>query len=140
MIVGALVSRIERGSGYASIDIAQILSELKAKEALPVLVTMLDLKPLFTTLNTRPIVYAVVAFGTPAIPYLEKALNEGRLENRQEACIALGFIGGRKARAVLESLLTTEAGRDVIEYAKSALSEIAASDARTHSLLRRERR
>jgi HEAT repeat protein len=103
------------------------LSELRAVEALDLIVGHLDHKGLFSSfsLNMRPMVDAVVGFGEAAVPYLEKALSGDRILVRKEACVALANIGGARAQKVLEKALQNESDEAVIKSIRGGLSEIA---------------
>ena len=107
--------------------IAHLLSQLKAVETLDLIVRELDQKgllPSMLSLNTAPMVDAIVGFGEAAVPYLEKALAVERLSLKQKACIALGEIGGAKAKRCLERALQRESDQDVIWFIKDGLQEI----------------
>ena len=67
----------------------------------------------------------VIAFGEPALPYLEEALQDNRSKVREEACVALGYIGGETAKTILQKNLEMESNERIITSLKGALQEIA---------------
>ena len=117
----------DRTSADTRIFIARLLSELKAVETLELLVGHLDLRGTYASLSLtiRPMVDVVVRFGPIALPYLENALSSDNISLRQEACVALGLIGGEQAKRVLQGAAKKESNEDVMEYIKGGLSEIA---------------
>ena len=126
-VIAALVETFQSDPSDTRFYIAHLLSQLKAVETLDLIVRELDQKgllPSMLSLNTAPMVDAIVGFGEAAVPYLEKALAVERLSLKQKACIALGEIGGAKAKRCLERALQRESDQDVIWFIKDGLQEI----------------
>lgn len=128
-VIRALVSTLEDADhpSDARIYAADLLGKLRAIEGVDAMVANLDLKGSFSSLslNSRPMVSAVVQIGEGAISRLEQALYANEQAIRAEASVALGFIGGKRAKRALERALLNETDGEVIAYLKGALSEIA---------------
>jgi len=116
----------EHASSDTRIYIAYLFSEIRAVEALDLIAQYLDIKGSFSSLSLSimPMVDAIVRYGELAVPYLEKALSNGNILIREQACVALGFIGGDDAERVLQRTLIEQPDSAVIEYALGALREI----------------
>lgn len=108
------------------IRMAYLLSKLGAVEAIDILVNEIDLRGTVSSLslNSRPMVDVLANFGEAALPYLVRALRDERIIVRQDASIALGYIGGDNARKALQEALRGEPNEAVVEYIRGALSEI----------------
>lgn len=109
-------------------DAAEIVGELRAVEAIDVLVKYLD----FTDgvvgfpLANRPAVNALVGIGKPAVPNLISALLEREgTRIRINAAEALGFIGTRQARKGLQRALVSEQDKSAVCEIGRALSLIS---------------
>lgn len=88
-----------------------ILADLKATEALDLLVKHLDLSSGMwsSTMSHRPTLLAVMRFGPPAVPALENVLRQSPVRNtRLDAVYCLAAIGGLEARHVLERAVDTD--------------------------------
>jgi HEAT repeat protein len=119
---------MEKGRYQAWYDAAAILGELRAAEAIDVLVKYLD----FTDgivgfpLANRPAVNALVRIGEPAVPKLISTLLEGEgTRIRINAAEALGFIGDRHAREGLGRAVVSEQDKSVAYEIRRALSLIS---------------
>ena len=128
VVIDSLVEVFDRQSVISDIRIyiAYLLSEIKAVEALDTLVQHLDTTGSFSSLSLtiNPMVDAIVRYGDVAVPHLEKGLANGTIKVREQACAALGFIGGEKAENVLRRALNGQADRDVRECVAGALIQI----------------
>jgi HEAT repeat protein len=105
-------------------DAADVIGELRATQALDVLIKYLDFTSgdFSLSVDTRPAVKALVQIGKPAVPKLIAALSTAnRSSVRADAAEALGRIGSLKARQALERALKTEQDKDVIGQIKWAL-------------------
>jgi HEAT repeat protein len=89
---------------------SEVLAELKAIEALDVLIRHLNYTDIVRSYSlwSMPTLRAVVSMGKAAVPKLATALAEGPTLIRARAISAIGLIGGREGRDALESALRTE--------------------------------
>jgi len=89
-----------------------LLAELKATEALDLLVSNLDLSDGWSTSISQshfPALVAVLKIGPPAIPKLQIVLrNDSQAYRRNFAAFAIAYIGGSQARRALTSALPGE--------------------------------
>ena len=94
---------------------AELLGELKATEALDVLIACTDCTNGISGLSSyrRPALRALIMIGPEAIPKLTEALNDSRPTTRRYAALALGEIGGAEAKKALERALLSEQDKDV---------------------------
>jgi hypothetical protein len=108
------------------LDAAYLLAELKAVTALDIFFANLELVRglSIASPNIRPVWNYIVLIGDAAIPYLAETLSKGNSLKRQQACLVLGFIGGAKARRLLEKVSLTETDSEVKEGLKYGLQEI----------------
>lgn len=108
------------------IYIAYLLSEIKAVEALDILVQHLDTTGSFSSLslNANPMVAAVVRYGDVAVPHLEKGLFNGTSKVREQACVALGLIGGEQSEKAIRRALNEQGDTNVRDCAAGALRQI----------------
>jgi len=127
-LIQALISVVQDQKAFPEtrIDAAWLLGKLRSLESLNILVKYLDLKGIAgsISLTFHPMVSIIVEMGEIAIPYLEKAMNDEKISIREEASLALGEIGGEKAKKVLERALSTETEESVKEAIKWNLNEI----------------
>ena len=128
-VIRALISTLQdvEHASDTRIYAADLLGKLRAVEGVDAMVANLDLKGSFSSLslNSRPMVSAVVQIGERAISRLEQALHENGQAIRAEASVALGFIGGKRAKRALDGALQIETDEKVRAYLRGALSEIA---------------
>ncbi len=89
---------------------ADMLAELKATEALDLLVANIQLTDgLSTSLSHCPAVVAILKMGAPAIPKLQTVLsNDSDPFRRKLAALCIAYIGGSQARRALTSALPEE--------------------------------
>lgn len=101
----------------------ELLGELKATEALDVLIECIDCNDGFAGLSFDhyPALKAITVIGEPAVPKLTAALNHDRAATRSAAASALGTIGGAEAMEALESALRQERDENVIAHIRIAL-------------------
>src|SRR6185503_20598483 len=80
---------------------ASLLADLKATEALELLIANIDLTDGWSTSISQshtPALVAILNIGTPAIPKLQIALNNDLVPHRRRlAALAIAHIGGRQA-------------------------------------------
>ncbi len=115
----------QRETPYATwYDVADLLGELRATEAIGELVKRLDYNDGTVGLSNAhwPAVRALIKIGEPAVPELARALNEGTVLIRGFAAGALGQIGGSQAKQALERALGTERDESVRESIRRALA------------------
>jgi HEAT repeat protein len=96
-------------------DVADVLGELKATEAIGEFVKQLDYNDGTVGLSLAhwPAARALIKIGDAAVPELARALNEGTVSIRGFAALALGQIGGSQAKQALERALGTERDESV---------------------------
>lgn len=96
-------------------DVADLLGDLRATEAIGELVKQLDYNNGILGLSNAhwPAVRALIKIGDAAVPELAKALKEGTVSIRGFAALALGQIGGPQARGALERALEIEKDQSV---------------------------
>lgn len=89
---------------------ASLLADLKAIEALDLLIANIDLTDNFSIkLSDCPPMVAIRKFGAPAIPKLQIALTNDPVPHRRRfAAFAIADIGGSQARTALKSALPNE--------------------------------
>jgi hypothetical protein len=91
---------------------ASLLAELKATEALDLLIANINLTDGWsTTINEHhtPALVAILRIGQPAIPKLQIVLTNDSLPARRHfAAFAIAYIGGSQARRALKSALLAE--------------------------------
>jgi hypothetical protein len=90
---------------------ANLLAELKATEALDLLIANIALNDGFpSSLDDFPAVVAILRIGVPAIPKLQTVLsNDSAPDRRRFAALCIAYIGGAEARKALTSALPSEA-------------------------------
>lgn len=105
---------------------ADVLGELRAAEAIDVLVRNLDYEGLVTRCSSSaPLMKAVIKIGELSIPKLAEALSGHNEIIRYRAGQALGEIGGEQGKAALEHALRSEKNNVVIISIERALSLIS---------------
>jgi HEAT repeat protein len=89
---------------------ASLLKELKATEALDLLIANIDLNDGYpSSLDDFPAFVAIVKIGEPAIPKLQLVLsNSSDPVTRKFAAFAIAYIGGSEAKNALTSALSRE--------------------------------
>lgn len=120
-VVQALVSSMAQatnpaGNHYENFFLwvhgASLLADLKATEALDLLIANIDFTNGWSTKisdHYTPALVAILKIGQPAIPKLQIALTKDSVPyRRQFAAFAIAYIGGREARRALESALPRE--------------------------------
>ena len=102
---------------------AELLGQVKAVEALDVLIACLDCNNGMHGLSSYrfPAFRAVIMIGSGAVPKLIDALSNSGASTRGRAASALGEIGGADAKKALEQALSSERDEDVIRSIKIAL-------------------
>jgi HEAT repeat protein len=95
-------------------------------EALDTLVRHLDTIGSFSSLSltVNPMVDAIVRYGEVAVPHLETGLSNDTIRIREQACVALGVIGGEKVENVLMRALNGQTDRGVRDCVAGALRQI----------------
>lgn len=114
------------GGTRAWYSAASLLGELKAIEAVPILVANLDFNDgtIGLSLAHFPAAQAVTKIGKPAVPHLSKALFNSNRLIRQNAARALGEIDDKRAVEPLTEALKTESDPQVRHHIQSALSRL----------------
>ena len=89
---------------------AALLAELKATEALDLLLANIDLNDEHpSSLDDFPALVAILKIGKPALPKLQTLLtNDTNPGRRKFAVLAIAYIGGSEARRALASALSRE--------------------------------
>ena len=131
-IIQALVTALEDPKTHeedcfaAWSDVAELLGNLKATEAIHTLARHLDYSNgvVGLSLNHFPAAVALVRIGKPSIPSLALALTDERPSVRASAARALGEIGGPQAIQALEHRRKTEADAEVKFHITAALSRL----------------
>ena len=131
-IIGALMSALDGATANVDSDRAgfylwhygsEILSTLKAEEALDFLIQHLDVDdgtPF--PLNHHPALVSVTRMGSVAIPKLSAALRKSSNPNsRQYAVFCIAAIGGADAKKVLAEALPSEPNKCVSSFIKASL-------------------
>jgi hypothetical protein len=100
------------GNFFLWVHGASLLADLKATEALDLLITNIDFTDGWsTTISERhvPALVAILRIGQPAIPKLQMVLsNDSVPHRRQFAAFAIAYIGGSQAKKALTSALPGE--------------------------------
>ena len=104
-------------------DVADLLGELKATEAISELVRQLNYNDGSVGLSNShwPAVRALIKIGDAAVPELARALNEGTESIRGFAAQALGQIGGSEAKRALEGALKIERDESIRDAIRRSL-------------------
>lgn len=104
---------------------ASLLANLKATEALDLLIANIDLTDGWSTSISEshsPAVVAIFNIGEPAIQKLQIAvINDPVPHRRRFAALAIAYIGGRQARLALTSALPTETEPCTKEFLRVSL-------------------
>jgi hypothetical protein len=104
---------------------ADMLAELKATEALDLLIANIDLTDGWSTSLSEhhvPALAAILKIGAPAIPKLETVLSKDSDRSRRIfAALAIAYIGGRQAKKALTSALPGETDTCVKKFVKVSL-------------------
>jgi len=89
---------------------ASLLAELKATEALDLLIANIDLNDGFpSSLDDFPALVAILRIGVPAIPKLQTVLsNDPAPHRRRFAALCIAYTGGSQALSALTSALPGE--------------------------------
>ena len=103
-------------------DVADLLGELRATEAIDELVRQLDYNNGVIGFSNShwPAVRALIKIGDAAVPELARALNEGTASIKGRAASALGAIGGSEAKRALERALEKERDESIREAIRRA--------------------
>jgi hypothetical protein len=118
---------------YVWRDGAELLGDLKAVEALDLLISHLDLSDgLFsTTMSHHPALRGVIKIGEDAIPKLEAVLRQSPDPNmRNYAVYCISAIGGPSAMNVLKLALPSESDRCVNQFIRVSISSLDNKDYR----------
>jgi hypothetical protein len=102
---------------------ASLLADLKAIEALDLLIDNIDLNDRFpSSLNDFPALVAILKIGRPAIPKLQIVLrNDSDPVRRKFATLGIAYIGGGQARRALTSALPAETDPCVKKFLRLSL-------------------
>jgi HEAT repeat protein len=102
---------------------AELLGELKATEALDVLIACISCNNGIHGLSAYrfPAFRALITIGPEAVPRLISALSDSNASTRSRAALALGEIGGTDATKALENALVSERNQDVVISIQIAL-------------------
>lgn len=104
---------------------ASLLGELKATEALDLLIANIDFTDGWSTKISEhytPALVAILRIGQPGIPKLQTVLNNDSLAGRRQfAAFAIAYIGGGDAREALKSALPRETDPCVKGFLKVSL-------------------
>lgn len=102
---------------------ASMLAELKATEALDLLIANIDFTDGFeSSLNDFPALVAILKIGTPAIPKLQVVLKNDSVPYRRKfAVFCIAYIGGGQARRTLASALPGETDPCVKKFLQLSL-------------------
>lgn len=104
---------------------ASLLAEVKATEALDLLVTNIDLTDGWSTSINQyhfPALVAIIKIGPPAIPKLQTILtNDPITYRRKYAAFGIAYIGGEQARRALTSTLPSETDQCVANFLRVSL-------------------
>jgi HEAT repeat protein len=120
-----------------------LLGQLKATEAIDLLVTYIDYSDGVTGLSLGhiPSAWALAEIGDPAVAKLIDALLNGKsvlFDNnarlREGAARALGRIGGIEAKQALKQALAVETDKTVIFYIKGALRTMSEQPRRKRNM------
>jgi HEAT repeat protein len=127
-IVGELTALLRQRKTPARTwyDVADLLGELKATEAISELVRQLNYNDGSVGLSNShwPAVRALIKIGDAAVPELARALNEGTESIRGFAAQALGQIGGSEAKRALERALGIERHEGIREAIRRGLAQV----------------
>lgn len=102
---------------------AGLLAELKAIEALDLLISNIDLTDGFeSSLNDFPALVAILRIGQPAIPKLQIVLRNDSVPHRRKfAAFGIAYIGGAQARRALTTALPGETDPCVQKFLRLSL-------------------
>lgn len=102
---------------------AELLGELKATEALDVLIACISCNNGINGLSAYrfPAFRALIMIGPEAVPKLISVLSDNDAATRSRAALALGEIGGSDATKALENALVSERDQDVVMSIQIAL-------------------
>jgi hypothetical protein len=89
---------------------ASMLADLKATEALDLLITNIDFSDGFeSSLSDFPALIAILRIGAPAIPKLQVVLRNDPVPHRRKfAAYSIAYIGGSQARRTLTNAMQVE--------------------------------
>lgn len=112
---------------------SSVLGQLKAVEAVDVLSRNLNIQhgALTLSLSGFPAVHGLIKIGEPAVERLEEVLigTDSKTVSRGLAAVALGEIGGRRAKEALERAHTSEKDPNVIKEIELSLRVLNSSKA-----------
>jgi hypothetical protein len=133
-VVQALISSMAQATNLAAnnyenyflwVHGASLLTELKATEALDLLIANIDLTDGWSASITpyhTPALVAIVRIGPPAIPKLQIALrNDAVPYKRKMAAFCIAYIGGSQARRALTNALPAETDPCVKNFLRLSL-------------------
>ena len=125
-ISGALTALLSQpktppGTWY---DVADLLGELRATEAIGELVRQLDYNDGVIGFSNShwPAVRALIKIGDAAVPELARALKEGKASIKGRAASALGAIGGSEVKRALEGALKIERDESIRDAIRRSLA------------------
>jgi PBS lyase HEAT-like repeat len=111
------------------LNAVRLAGELKIEEAAPSLAKWISVRnsPIVSLsaesyLKDSPAGHALVQIGNPAIPALQKVLNQGNDDERWESTRALHLIGTPEAVAVLREHLNSETDESLVSTISKATS------------------
>ena len=115
----------DRSSFFLWSNGSKLLGELKAVEALDLLIQHLELNDggFSASMKHQPAVAGVVLMGSLAVPKLSQALKDSKSRNlRLAAALCLVEIGGSEATSALAQALTSETDPCVVNFVRTSLT------------------
>ena len=104
---------------------ASLLADLKATEALDLLITNIDFTDGWSATISEshfPALVAILRIGQPAIPKLQTVLrNDSKSDRRKFAAFCIAYIGGREAKMALNGVMASETDPCVKNFLKVSL-------------------
>jgi hypothetical protein len=115
---------------------ASLLADLKATEALDLLIANIDITDGWSasvSQSNLPALAAILKIGTPAIPKLQITISNDPVPRRRKfAAFAVAYIGGRQARNVLKTALPREADPCNKEFLRVSLQALDNNEKPNH--------
>ena len=117
-----------KAGSFFWVEACQIFSELKAIEAMDVLIDCIDCpavtQPASERYRHKPAIGALIGLGEPAVPRLTETLANPNPQLRIYACVCLGNIQGSAARQALTGALAVELDSNVEVAIRRAIAAI----------------
>jgi len=120
--------RRDQASYYLWSDGAKLLGDLKAAEALDLLISHLDLNDGTSSVNMihQPALGGVIRMGSIAIPKLEAVLRRSPDRNmRRYAVFCIARIGGQSGKRALKHALPSESDRCVSRFIRVSIDALS---------------